>query len=380
MQQYDQLLPSQGKPQRTNVEGALKYKGDRLKPAARSRPSHVRAESFNSTASSAKHLFVFGAASAFVHWRDRFNFPPTFDSSSITLNSSAGPSRPACFLLLFRRREEDLPAASARTAPSPAASPPAGAADVSAPSLPPAPANMAAAAPPDPRLLLAVLLLLPPPGPLCAAGPELSRRFTERKRCADPECSSECRAGGAGGGGPFFSFALGRKTHPRGGRRFWECRAVRVRSPTGCVSMSSSGGGLSVLSARVGSSVGVGMGQSRSEWDAFRTTPRAPALAELVLRGKFQSTSALFLLCCPGILYALDSVSLIRYEASFSPSYLILIISLVELFSDVILKCFIKHSIGELTFYLRSDIFCYIFISRPEIHPCERGKILFSAN
>ncbi|XP_031452062.1 transport and Golgi organization protein 1 homolog isoform X2 [Phasianus colchicus] len=48
---------------------------------------------------------------------------------------------------------------------------------------------MAAAAPPDPRLLLAVLLLLPPPGPLCAAGPELSRRFTERKRCADPECS-----------------------------------------------------------------------------------------------------------------------------------------------------------------------------------------------
>ncbi|OXB68309.1 hypothetical protein ASZ78_015249 [Callipepla squamata] len=48
---------------------------------------------------------------------------------------------------------------------------------------------MAAAAPPDPRLLLAVLLLLPPPGPLCSAGPELSRRFTERKRCADPECS-----------------------------------------------------------------------------------------------------------------------------------------------------------------------------------------------
>ncbi|XP_021247381.1 melanoma inhibitory activity protein 3 isoform X2 [Numida meleagris] len=48
---------------------------------------------------------------------------------------------------------------------------------------------MAAAAPPDPRLLLAVLLLLPPPGPLCAAGPELSRRFSERKRCADPECS-----------------------------------------------------------------------------------------------------------------------------------------------------------------------------------------------
>ncbi|XP_072187027.1 transport and Golgi organization protein 1 homolog isoform X1 [Excalfactoria chinensis] len=48
---------------------------------------------------------------------------------------------------------------------------------------------MAASAPPDPRLLLAVLLLLPPPGPLCAAGPELSRRFTERKRCADPECS-----------------------------------------------------------------------------------------------------------------------------------------------------------------------------------------------
>ncbi|XP_035412083.1 transport and Golgi organization protein 1 homolog isoform X3 [Cygnus atratus] len=55
---------------------------------------------------------------------------------------------------------------------------------------------MAAAPPPDPRLLLALLLLPPllplpaPPPPLCAAaGPELGRRFAERKRCADPECS-----------------------------------------------------------------------------------------------------------------------------------------------------------------------------------------------
>ncbi|KAM9382129.1 transport and Golgi organization protein 1 homolog [Phaethornis superciliosus] len=51
---------------------------------------------------------------------------------------------------------------------------------------------MAAALPPDPRLLLALLLLLllPPPFLLCAAaGPDLSRRFAERKRCADPECS-----------------------------------------------------------------------------------------------------------------------------------------------------------------------------------------------
>ncbi|XP_063247154.1 transport and Golgi organization protein 1 homolog isoform X2 [Prinia subflava] len=49
---------------------------------------------------------------------------------------------------------------------------------------------MAAAAPPDPRLLLALLLLLPPPGPRCAAaGPDLGRRFAERKRCADLECS-----------------------------------------------------------------------------------------------------------------------------------------------------------------------------------------------
>ncbi|XP_051471448.1 transport and Golgi organization protein 1 homolog isoform X2 [Apus apus] len=50
---------------------------------------------------------------------------------------------------------------------------------------------MAAAPPPDPRLLLALLLLLPPPpSRLCAAaGPDLGRRFAERKRCADPECS-----------------------------------------------------------------------------------------------------------------------------------------------------------------------------------------------
>ncbi|KAM6355587.1 transport and Golgi organization protein 1 homolog isoform 2-T2 [Podargus strigoides] len=50
---------------------------------------------------------------------------------------------------------------------------------------------MAAAPPPDPRLLLALLLLLPPPPSLlcAAAGPELGRRFADRKRCADPECS-----------------------------------------------------------------------------------------------------------------------------------------------------------------------------------------------
>uniref|UniRef100_A0A8C6JS58 Transport and Golgi organization protein 1 homolog n=1 Tax=Melopsittacus undulatus TaxID=13146 RepID=A0A8C6JS58_MELUD len=48
---------------------------------------------------------------------------------------------------------------------------------------------MAAAAPPDPRLLLALLLLLPLPYPFAAAGPGLGRRFAERKRCADPECS-----------------------------------------------------------------------------------------------------------------------------------------------------------------------------------------------
>ncbi|XP_042645436.1 transport and Golgi organization protein 1 homolog isoform X2 [Tyto alba] len=50
---------------------------------------------------------------------------------------------------------------------------------------------MAAAPPPDPRLLLALLLLLPPPPPsfLSAAGTDLGRRFAERKRCADPECS-----------------------------------------------------------------------------------------------------------------------------------------------------------------------------------------------
>ncbi|XP_074944901.1 transport and Golgi organization protein 1 homolog isoform X2 [Phalacrocorax aristotelis] len=50
---------------------------------------------------------------------------------------------------------------------------------------------MAAAPPPDPRLLLALLLLLPPPPsrPAAASGPDLGRRFAERKRCADPECS-----------------------------------------------------------------------------------------------------------------------------------------------------------------------------------------------
>uniref|UniRef100_A0A8D0FSK6 Transport and Golgi organization protein 1 homolog n=1 Tax=Strix occidentalis caurina TaxID=311401 RepID=A0A8D0FSK6_STROC len=50
---------------------------------------------------------------------------------------------------------------------------------------------MAAAPPPDPRLLLALLLLLPPPPSLlrAAAGTDLGRRFAERKRCADPECS-----------------------------------------------------------------------------------------------------------------------------------------------------------------------------------------------
>uniref|UniRef100_A0A8U8AWQ0 Transport and Golgi organization protein 1 homolog n=1 Tax=Geospiza parvula TaxID=87175 RepID=A0A8U8AWQ0_GEOPR len=58
---------------------------------------------------------------------------------------------------------------------------------------------MAAAAPPEPRLLLALLLLLllllllppPPPSPRCAAAaaPDLGRRFAERKRCADLECS-----------------------------------------------------------------------------------------------------------------------------------------------------------------------------------------------
>ncbi|XP_075269159.1 transport and Golgi organization protein 1 homolog isoform X3 [Opisthocomus hoazin] len=40
--------------------------------------------------------------------------------------------------------------------------------------------------PPDPRLLLALLLLLPPPA---LPAPDLGRRFAERKRCADPECS-----------------------------------------------------------------------------------------------------------------------------------------------------------------------------------------------
>ncbi|KAM6433800.1 transport and Golgi organization protein 1 homolog [Rhynochetos jubatus] len=48
----------------------------------------------------------------------------------------------------------------------------------------------AAPPPPDPRLLLALLLLLPPPPSLlCAAGPGLGRRFADRKRCADAECS-----------------------------------------------------------------------------------------------------------------------------------------------------------------------------------------------
>ncbi|XP_056213002.1 transport and Golgi organization protein 1 homolog isoform X1 [Falco biarmicus] len=54
---------------------------------------------------------------------------------------------------------------------------------------------MAAAPLPDHRLLLALLLLLPlllspsPPALCAAAGPDLGRRFAERKRCADPECS-----------------------------------------------------------------------------------------------------------------------------------------------------------------------------------------------
>uniref|UniRef100_A0A8C4UW82 Transport and Golgi organization protein 1 homolog n=1 Tax=Falco tinnunculus TaxID=100819 RepID=A0A8C4UW82_FALTI len=56
---------------------------------------------------------------------------------------------------------------------------------------------MAAAPLPDHRLLLALLLLLPlplllspsPPALCAAAEPDLGRRFAERKRCADPECS-----------------------------------------------------------------------------------------------------------------------------------------------------------------------------------------------
>lgn len=66
---------------------------------------------------------------------------------------------------------------------------------------------MAAASPPAPRLLLALLLLpalllLLPPGPPCAAaaGPQLGRRFAERKRCADLECSSEWGPGQGLGG------------------------------------------------------------------------------------------------------------------------------------------------------------------------------------
>ncbi|XP_069708774.1 transport and Golgi organization protein 1 homolog isoform X2 [Phaenicophaeus curvirostris] len=46
-----------------------------------------------------------------------------------------------------------------------------------------------AAAPPDLRLLLTLLLLLPPARLPRAAGADLGRRFAERKRCADPECS-----------------------------------------------------------------------------------------------------------------------------------------------------------------------------------------------
>ncbi|XP_040467602.1 transport and Golgi organization protein 1 homolog isoform X2 [Falco naumanni] len=54
---------------------------------------------------------------------------------------------------------------------------------------------MAAAPLPDHRLLLSLLLLLPlllspsPPALCAAAEPDLGRRFAERKRCADPECS-----------------------------------------------------------------------------------------------------------------------------------------------------------------------------------------------
>lgn len=121
---------------------------------------------------------------------------------------AAGREDPGAALLLllppwWRGRAGPVP-------PPPPHRPPAGAADVSAPSPPPpAPANMAAAPPPDPRLLFALLLLLPPPpSPLCAAaGTDLGRRFAERKRCADPECSSEWGRRGRGmvgvdGGGP----------------------------------------------------------------------------------------------------------------------------------------------------------------------------------
>jgi len=76
VQQYDQLLPLQDKPPRTNVKGALKYKGDKLNTAARSCPLHMRAESFSLTVTSARCLFVFGAASAFARWIECFIFSP----------------------------------------------------------------------------------------------------------------------------------------------------------------------------------------------------------------------------------------------------------------------------------------------------------------
>ncbi|XP_015712667.1 transport and Golgi organization protein 1 homolog isoform X3 [Coturnix japonica] len=83
------------------------------------------------------------------------------------------------------------------------------------------------------------------------------------------------------------------------------------------------------------------MGQSRSERDVLCTAHPS----ELILRCKFQSPPAPFLLCSPGGFYASDNVSFILYETSFNPSNLILIISLVESYSDAILKCFIKLSI-----------------------------------
>lgn len=233
---------------------------------------------------------------------------------------------------------------------------------------------MAAAAPPDPRLLLAVLLLLPPPGPLCAAGPELSRRFTERKRCADPECSSECRAGRCGRRGALLFLRAGQKNAPAG--RSLPLGGLRGAGGAGPV---AHGMRASVEFRRGGcpfSQPAWGRGLARG-WG--RAAPSG-TLAELILRSKFQSPPAPFLLCSPGIFCTLDNVSPVLYETSFSPSYLILIISPVARFSDVILKCFIKHSIGELTFYLQSYICCYTFISRPGIHPCERSEILFSAN
>lgn len=105
--------------------------------------------------------------------------------------------------------------------PPPPHRPPAGAADVSAPSPPPAPANMAAAPPPDPRLLLALLLLLPPPPSLlcAAAGPDLGRRFADRKRCADPECSSE--------------WGAARRASPGEGEKVWGWRGGPARRGAG---------------------------------------------------------------------------------------------------------------------------------------------------